>query len=82
MPAKSLLEQPFHGNRTAITVNHLGCFGCQKMCLDRNVIFDTRQLQTPLHYPMTMYKDPEAPHAVENLSKTITLHLVRVEMKK
>lgn len=52
------------------------------MCLDRNVIFDTRQLQTPLHYPMTMYKDPEAPHAVENLSKTITLHLVRVEMKK
>jgi hypothetical protein len=47
-----------------------------------NVIFDTRQLKTPLQYPMTMWKDPEAPHAVENLSKTITPHLIRVEMKK
>jgi hypothetical protein len=47
-----------------------------------NVIFDTRQPKTPLQYPMTMWKDPEAPHAVENLSKTITLHLIRVEMKK
>ena len=47
-----------------------------------NVIFDTRQLKTPLQYPMTIWKDPEAPHAVENLSKTITLHLIRVEMKK
>jgi hypothetical protein len=28
-----------------------------------------------------MYKEPEAPHSVENLSKTITLHLVRVETK-
>jgi hypothetical protein len=28
-----------------------------------------------------MYKKPEAPHSVENLSATITLHLVRVEMK-
>jgi hypothetical protein len=28
-----------------------------------------------------MFKEPEAPHTVENLSKTITLHLVRVEMK-
>jgi quercetin dioxygenase-like cupin family protein len=47
-----------------------------------NVIFDTRQLRTPLQHPMTIWKDPEAPHAVENLSKTITLHLIRVEMKK
>ena len=47
-----------------------------------NVVFDTRQLKTPLQYPMTMWKDPEAPHAVENLSKTIPLHLIRVEMKK
>ena len=47
-----------------------------------DVILDTRQLKTPLQYPMTIWKDPEAPHAVENLSKTITLHLIRVEMKK
>jgi hypothetical protein len=47
-----------------------------------NVIFDSRKLPTPLVFPMVMYKDPEAPHAVENLSKTITLKLIRVEMKK
>jgi hypothetical protein len=47
-----------------------------------NVIFDTRQLKTPLQYPMTMWKDPVAPHAVENPSETLTLHLVRMDMKK
>jgi len=47
-----------------------------------NVIFDTRQLKTPLQYPLTMWKDPEAPHSAENLSKTITLHLIRIEIKK
>jgi hypothetical protein len=46
------------------------------------ILFDTRQLTTPLTFPMTMWKEPEAPHSVENLSKTITLRLVRVEMKK
>ncbi len=46
-----------------------------------NVIFDTRTLATPLSFPLTMFKEPEAPHSVENLSKTVTLHLVRVEMK-
>src|SRR5512137_20887 len=45
------------------------------------VIFDSRTLATPLVFPLVMYKEPEAPHTVENLSKTITLHLVRVEMK-
>jgi hypothetical protein len=50
--------------------------------MGRKVIFDSRQLKTPLQYPMTLWKDPEAPHAVENLGKTVTMHLVRVEMKK
>jgi hypothetical protein len=45
------------------------------------IIFDSRTLKTPLVFPLVMYKEPEAPHSVENLSKTITLHLVRVEMK-
>lgn len=45
------------------------------------IILDTRQLKTPLTFPMTMWKDPEAPHSVENLSKTITIRLIRVEMK-
>jgi hypothetical protein len=46
------------------------------------IIFDTRTLPAPLVFPMTMYKEPEAPHAVENLSKTITIKLIRVEMKR
>jgi hypothetical protein len=45
------------------------------------IIFDSRTLKTPLQFPLVMYKQPEAPHSVENLSKTVTLHLVRVEMK-
>jgi mannose-6-phosphate isomerase-like protein (cupin superfamily) len=45
------------------------------------VIFDSRTLTTPLAFPLAMYKEPEAPHSVENLSSTITLHLIRVEMK-
>ena len=47
-----------------------------------NIIFDTRKLPSPLKFPMTMWKSPEAPHSVVNLSKTITLHLIRVEIKK
>ncbi len=44
------------------------------------VLVDTRDLKTPLTFPMTMWKDPEAPHAVENLSDK-PLHLIRVELK-
>lgn len=45
-----------------------------------NVIFDSREAP-PLQFPLTMWKDSEAPHAVVNLSKTIPIRLVRVEMK-
>jgi hypothetical protein len=48
---------------------------------DGKIIFDTRTLTRPLAFPLTMYKEPEAPHSVENLSTTITPHRVRVEMK-
>ena len=47
-----------------------------------NVILDTRELATPLVFPMTVWKDPEAPHSVENLSDTKKLRLIRVELKK
>jgi hypothetical protein len=46
------------------------------------IIFDSRQLPTPPTFPMTMWKEPEAPHSIENLSKNITLRLIRVEIKK
>ena len=44
------------------------------------VLLDTRELKTPLTFPMTMWKDPEAPHSVENISDK-PLHLIRVELK-
>lgn len=49
---------------------------------DGNVIFDSRQIPEPLPMPYTMYKDPEAPHSVVNLSKTKPIRLIRVEMKE
>lgn len=49
---------------------------------DGNVIFDSRKLPSPLTFPMTMWKSPEAPHSIENLSTTKTIRLVRVEIKK
>lgn len=46
-----------------------------------NIIMDSRQIKPALQFPMTMWKDAEAAHSVENLSKTITIRLIRVEMK-
>ena len=54
--------------------------------IDRNangeVIFDSRELDGPLPLPLTMWKDPEAAHSVENLSSTQRLRLLRVELKQ
>jgi hypothetical protein len=48
---------------------------------DGKIIMDTRQIKPALEFPMTMWKDAEAAHSIKNLSKTITIHLIRVEMK-
>ncbi|HEY9168878.1 MAG TPA: hypothetical protein VIN72_05275 [Lutibacter sp.] len=48
---------------------------------DGNIIMDSRQIKPPLKFPMTRWKDAEAPHSVKNLSKTISIRLIRVEMK-
>ena len=47
-----------------------------------NTILDTRELDTPLVFPMTVWKEPEAPHSVENLSETKKIRLIRVELKQ
>lgn len=48
---------------------------------DGEIILDTRTLPEPMTFPMTIWKDSEAPHSVENLSDTQTIRLIRVEMK-
>lgn len=47
-----------------------------------NVILDSRKFPEPATYPLTIFKNPEAPHQAENLSKTETIKLIRVEMKQ
>lgn len=47
-----------------------------------NIIFDTRTLPKPLKFPLTMWKNPESPHTVTNLSKTKSIRLIRVELKQ
>lgn len=49
---------------------------------DGKIIVDTRQIKPALKFPMTIWKDAEAPHSVENLSETITIRLIRVEIKQ
>lgn len=49
--------------------------------IDGKVIVDSRQIKPALKFPMTMWKDAEAAHSEKNLSKTITIRLIRVEMK-
>ncbi len=45
-----------------------------------NVIFDSRA-GPPLHLPLTMWKGPEAPHSPVNLSDSVEVRLIRVEIK-
>ncbi|MEO8635003.1 MAG: hypothetical protein ABI587_06980 [Gemmatimonadales bacterium] len=48
--------------------------------INGKVLFDSRSLSSPPALPMTLWKDPEAPHAVHNIDDR-PLHLVRVELK-
>jgi hypothetical protein len=74
--------EPVHSHRwrSVLYIQTAGDF------IDRDgqgkTIFDSRQLPTPLTFPMTMWKEPEAPHSIENLSKTTAIRLIRVEIKK
>ncbi len=74
--------EPVHSHRwpSVLYIQAAGDF------IDRDgqgkIIFDSRQLPTSLTFPMTMWKEPEAPHSIENLSKAIAIRLIRVEIKK
>ena len=48
---------------------------------DENIIFDTRNLEEPLTFPLALYKNSETLHKIENLSKTEPICMIRVEMK-
>lgn len=44
------------------------------------VIFDSREVPS-VQYPLTMWKGPEAPHSPVNLSDSVEVRLIRVEIK-
>lgn len=48
---------------------------------DGNVNIDTSKIPSSQQLPTTMWMDAQAPHYVKNSSDTITIHLIRVEMK-
>ena len=48
---------------------------------DGKVIYETKTDPNPMKAPYTVWMEPQAPHAVENLSKE-PLRLIRVELKR
>lgn len=73
--------EPLHSHRWPSTLYILEAGDFIDRDQKGNIVFDTRKLPEPLKFPLTMWKEPEAPHSVENLSDTIPIRLVRVEIK-
>ncbi len=48
---------------------------------DGNVIVDSRKFKRDQVLPMTIWKEPQKAHSVENLSDSITIKLLRIELK-
>ena len=46
------------------------------------ILYDSRKTKNRPKLPLTLYAPPEPPHAVENLSRTETMRLLRVELKR
>lgn len=74
--------EPLHSHQwpSVLYIMEAGDFTDSDM--DGNIIFDTRELAEPLSFPLVMWKEPEAPHSVVNLSKTQNIRLIRVELKQ
>ena len=74
-------KEPLHGHRWAsvMYIDKSGDF--RDFDSQGKVLFDSRTVKTPIQYPVTQWQEPQAPHAVENLSDK-AVHLIRVELKK
>jgi hypothetical protein len=74
-------KEPVHGHRwpSVLYIDKAGDF--RDYDFNGNVLFDSRTAKEPIQYPLTQWMEPQAPHAVENLSDE-PIHLIRVELKK
>lgn len=73
-------KEPVHAHCAPSVLHFLEAGDFVDYDANGKVLFDTRTLKTPLSFPLTMWKGPEAPHTVENLSDK-PIHLIRVELK-
>jgi len=73
-------KEPLHGHRwpSVLRITQAGDF--RDLDSQGNVLFDSRTAPA-IQYPVTQWQEPQAPHAVENLSDK-PVHLIRVELKR
>lgn len=73
-------KEPLHGHRwpSVMYINQSGDF--RDFDSQGKVLFDSRTAPS-IKYPVTQWQEPQAPHAVENLSDK-PVHLIRVELKR
>ncbi len=74
-------KEPLHHHQWPSTLYIMSAGDFVDYDSDGKVILDSRKFSQPSIYPLTIFKNPEAPHQAENLSKTKTIKLIRVEMK-
>lgn len=73
--------EPLHHHRWPSVLYFQSAGDFLDLDAEENTIFDSRQLDAPLKLPLAMWKEPEAPHSVVNLSDDTAIRLIRVEIK-
>ncbi|MEM0518222.1 MULTISPECIES: nuclear transport factor 2 family protein [Aequorivita] len=74
-------KEPLHHHQWPSTLYIISAGDFIDYDSEGNMILDSRKFPEQPTYPLTIFKNPEAPHQAENLSKTETIKLIRVEMK-
>ena len=72
--------EPLHFHRWPSVLHILQADQWIDLGAEGKVIFDSREVPS-LQYPLTLWKGPEAPHSPVNLSDSVTVKLIRVEVK-
>ncbi len=74
-------KEPLHGHRWPSVLYVTSEDDIKDYDADGKIIYETKTDPNPMKVPYTIYMEPQAPHAVENLSKK-PLRLLRVELKQ
>jgi quercetin dioxygenase-like cupin family protein len=74
-------REPVHGHRWPSVLYVMAEDNIRDYDIHGKLIYETKTDPNPSKAPYTVWMDPQAPHAVENLSKE-PLRLLRVELKQ